>query len=305
MANKDYYKILGVSENASDQEIKKAYRELAKKYHPDRHKGDAKAEERFKEISEAYGVLNNPQKRARYDQMRKYGAFGGGFGESGSYQNVNFEDLGSMFSGGFRGKRSAGFGGLGDIFSDMFGGRGGGFSPQSQKGGDISAELTIAFDVAISGGKQTIRVNSKRLSVNIPAGVEDGKKIRLRGQGQPGMAGGPAGDLIVTIHVAPHPVFRRQGADIYSTISINMVQAALGDKVRVLTYNKGSVDIRIPPGTPSGKKLKLKGLGINVNNVQGDHYIEIHVTIPHSLSPKAKEYLKKFAAEAGLGYKQE
>ncbi len=304
MANKDYYNILGVSETASDQEIKKAYRELAKKYHPDKHKGDAKAEERFKEISEAYGVLNNPQKRAQYDQMRKYGAFGGDFSGGGGYQNVNFEDLSSMFGGGARGKRGAGFGGIGDIFSDLFGG-GGGYSARSQKGGDVTADLTIAFDVAISGGKQTIRVNSKRLVVNIPAGVEDGKKIRLTGQGQPGHAGGPPGDLIVTIHVAPHPVFSRKGADIYSTININMVQAALGDKVRVLTYNKGSVDIKIPPGTQSGKKLKLKGMGVHINNQQGDHYVEIHVTIPESLSLKARDYLKKFAAEANLSYNAE
>lgn len=301
MTNKDYYQILGVSENASDQDIKKAYRELAKKYHPDKHKGDAQAEERFKEISEAYGVLNNPQKRAQYDQMRKYGAFGGDFSSSGGYQNINFDDLGSMFSGGFRGKRSAGFGGFGDLFSDLFGGgRESDFSPRQQKGGDLSAELTVPFDVAISGGKQTIRVNSKRLSVNIPEGVEDGKRIRLKGQGQPGLGGGPAGDLIVTIHVAPHPNFRRKGADLYSTLSINMVQAALGDKVRVSTYNKGAVDVKIPPGTQPGKTLKLTGLGIQANGKQGDHYVEIHLTIPQSLSPKAKDYLKKFATEAGM-----
>ena len=295
MKNKNYYDILGVSENASDQEIKRAYRDLAKKYHPDKHKGDKRAENRFKEISEAYAVLSNAEKRKQYDNMRR---FGGNFDFSGQ-PNIDVEDLGSFFKGSFKGRRTAGFGGFGDIFSEFFGGRTG-YSPQPQKGQDVAAELTVPFDVAINGGKQIITINGQRLSVKIPAGTEDGKKIRLRGQGKPGVAGGAAGDLIVTIHVAPHPLFTRKGADIYSTVPINMVQAALGSKVRIQTYDKGMVDLKIPAGTQHGKLFKLKGMGINANGRQGDHYVEVQVTIPKNLSGKAKEALKKFADLAGI-----
>ena len=182
MPKNDFYDILGVSEKASNQEIKNAYRELAKKYHPDRHKGDKQAEERFKQISEAYSVLSDQKKRNQYDQMRRFGV-GGNY--SGNSQNFNFEDLGSFFQGGFKGQRGGGFGGFGDIFSQIFGGeQRSGFSQSRQKGQDVTAELTISFDMAITGGKQIFQIGSKKISVNIPAGSEDGKKIRLRGQGQ-------------------------------------------------------------------------------------------------------------------------
>lgn len=293
--NKNYYEILGVSENATENDIKKAYRKLAKEYHPDTHKGDANAENRFKEISEAYAVLKNAEKRKKYDDMRRFG------GGSGAYQNMDFEDLGSMFRGGFTGRRSAGFGGLGDIFSDLFSGNVGS-SPRAQKGQDISAELTIPFDLAVSGGKQIISINGQRLSVAIPQGAEDNKKIRLRGQGKPGIVGGAAGDLIVTLHVAPHPIFKRKGADIYSIVTINMVQAALGSKVRVQTYDKGLIDLKIPAGTQNGKLFKLSGLGILVNHHRGDHYVEVKVAIPEHLGAKAVDALKKFADQAGIMY---
>lgn len=302
MANNDYYKILGVSENASESDIKSAYRELAKKYHPDKHKGDPKAEARFKEISEAYATLNDPKKRAQYDQMRR---FGGGFGggRSGTYQNINFEDLGDIFGGSFRGRRTAGGGGgFSDLFSEFFGDAGRGFSQQPQKGQDISAELTVPFDVAIKGGKQLINVNGQKLNVTIPAGTEDGKKIRLRGQGQPGMASGASGDLIVTIHVAPHPQFRRKDADIYSTVPLNIVQATLGSKVPVTTYEKGVVNLKIPAGTQHGKKLKLKGMGVNLNGRQGDHYVEVKLTVPEKLNAKAQKTMAQFAKDAGIDY---
>ena len=296
MNNNDFYDILGVSENASDQEIKRAYRNLAKKYHPDTHKGDKAAENRFKEISEAYAVLKDADKRKKYDNMRKYG---GGF--SGNYQNFDFEDLGPMFRGGFKGQRSAGFGGMSDIFSEFFGGSTG-QAPRAHRGQDVSAELTIPFDLAVSGGKQVINVNGQRLSVHIPVGAEENKKIRLRGQGRPGVAGGMAGDLIVTLHVAPHAIFTRKGVDIYSISPINIVQAALGSKVRVQTYNQGLVDLKIPPGTQHGKLFKLKELGINDGKDQGDHYVEVNVVIPKDLNSKAKEALKKFADSMGLMY---
>ncbi len=296
MSEKNYYDILGVSENASEQEIQRAYRNLAKKYHPDKLKGDKVSEERFKEISEAYAVLKDPKKRKKYDNMRR---FGGGF--AGNHQNVDFDDFSSIFQGGFRGQRSAGFGNIGDIFSELFGGRPG-HTPQSQRGQDIHAELTIPFDVAISGGKQLIDINGQRISVHIPAGSDENKKIRLRGQGKPGYAGGAAGDLIVTLHIAPHPLFKRKGADIYSSAQINMVQAVLGSRVRVQTYDKGMVDLKIPPGTQPGKLFKLKGLGINDGHRRGDHYVEVDVVIPKNLNSKAKEALKRFAELSGMMY---
>ena len=296
MGNKTYYDILGVSENSSDSDIKRAYRGLAKKYHPDTHKGDKAAEDRFKEISEAYAVLKDPTKRKKYDNMRRFGG-----GHSGNSQNFDFEDLGSMFHGGFRGQRSAGAGGFGDVFSDFFGGSAG-QSPRSHKGQDISAELTIPFDLAISGGKQVINVNGQRLSVHIPVGAEENKKIRLRGQGKPGIAGGAAGDLIVSLRVAPHAIFTRKGADIYGTASLNIVQAALGSKVRIQTYNKGQIDLKIAAGTQHGKFFKLKELGINDGKRQGDHFVQIEIVIPEDLSSEAKDALKKFADLMGIMY---
>ncbi|MBN1466444.1 J domain-containing protein [candidate division KSB1 bacterium] len=297
MASADFYKILGVNENASASDIKKAYRELAKKYHPDVHKGDSQAENRFKEISEAYAVLSDAKKRAQYDQMRRFGG-----NTSSHFQNVNFEDLRDLFGGGFKRQRGAG-GGFGSIFSDIFGSAAD-FS-QPQKGRDIDAELTISFDVAISGGKQMITVNGRRLSVSIPEGFDDGKKIRLRGQGQPGLAGGAAGDLIITIHVAPHPIFSRKGADIYSTVPVNIVQASLGARVPVQTYDRGTVNLKIPAGIQHGKMLKLSGMGINLNGRRGDHYVQVELTVPKNLNAKAKKALEMFAQTAGIEYKPE
>lgn len=292
MANKDYYNILGVSESASDQEIKRAYRELAKKYHPDKHQGDKTAEERFKEISEAYAVLSDSKKRAQYDQMRRFGGGGGGF-----QGDFDFQDLSSIFGGGFRGRRSAGGGGFGDIFSDLFGG---GFSQQPRKGNDITAELTVPFDVAVKGGKQIVEVNGRRLSVNIPAGADEGKKIRLRGQGGAGLAGGPNGDLIIELHIAPHPHFTRKGADLYSVVPINIAQAILGGKARVVTYGKGVVDLKIPAGTQPGKQFRLNGMGIEVNGKQGDHIVKVKLIVPQNLSSKAKAAFEEFAKLAKL-----
>ncbi|NIA29531.1 MAG: DnaJ domain-containing protein [Actinobacteria bacterium] len=309
MTNKDYYKILGVSENASSADIKKAYRELAKKYHPDTHPNDKKAEERFKEISEAHGVLGDSKKRKQYDQMRKMGVFKGGR----DYSNINFEDLSSMFGNArARGHSKGGFSfdSFGDIFSQIFsGGRdaaGHGFSNVPAKGRDISAEITIPFEVALNGGKQIVTLSQggklKKLSVKIPAGIDDGKKIKLKGQGEPGIYGGPAGDILLTIKTGKHPLFERKGLDIHSTISINMVQAALGSQVRVQTFNKGTVELKIPAGTQNDKLFKLKGLGANVSDKKGDHYVKIRVAIPNHLSAKAKELLKKFADEMKLDY---
>ena len=295
MNHKDLYKILGVSEHASRDDIKKAYRELAKKHHPDRNPNDKVNENRFKEISEAYSILSDPEKRAKYDRMRKYGAFDGQGGAHYQTQGFNFEDLGSMFGGGSG--RGSGFS---SIFDQFFGGFSGQRQKTAVKGQDVTAEMTVPFDVALKGGKQFFSYNNKRLSVSIPSGTEDGKKIRLRGQGQPGMGNGPAGDLILTVRVAPHPHFKRKGRDLYTTKSVNIVQAALGSKVRVLTYDKGAVNLKIPEGTQPGKRFKLKDLGPEINGKRGDLYIEIHIAVPQKLNSKAKAKLKEFAREADL-----
>jgi molecular chaperone DnaJ len=292
MANKNYYDLLGVPESADEASIKKAYRELAKKYHPDKQKGGKPSEERFKEISEAYAVLSDPKKKAQYDQMRR---FGGGANYTGNYQNINMDDLSSIFGRATRGRRGAGFGGLGDIFGEFFSSRNEpGYSPPQAE--DIAAEITVPFDVAVNGGNHVLFLDGKQLSVKIPQGIDDGKKIRLRGQGRQGL-GNSAGDLIITIHVEPHPLFKRSELDIYSNTTIDMVTAALGGKIRIQTYGSDEVELKIPAGTQPGKRFKLKGMGIELSGRHGDHFVEVSVSIPVNLSAKAKALLRQLAEE--------
>jgi len=274
---KDYYKILGISENATEEEIKKAYRKLAKEYHPDKRKGDKAAEEKFKEISEAYAVLSNPEKRKQYDMLRK-NPFAGGFqsqnfGQSGGFR-INFEDFGNGFSGlddllgsffnfGGRHQRTH-F----DFGEDLFGRT---RRRQPQRGADISTEMTIDFELAAKGGETVVRTpNGKRVKIKIPPGTEDGKKIKITGQGFPSYDGGAPGDLIITIRVTPHPKFERKGNDIYSTEKINFAQALLGSEIEVRTIDGKKVKLKIPSGTDSGKLFRLKGLGISNSNGKGD-----------------------------------
>lgn len=303
--NKDFYKILGVSDNASEADIKKAYRELAKKHHPDKHPNDTRNEERFKEISEAYNVLSNKEKRKQYDQLRKFGA--GGFG-GGANPNVNFHDFSSMF-GGRQGQKTSGPD-LGDLFSELFGGAGrgfsgrGGFRQSRVPGQDIKTEITIPFDLAVRGGKHMIMVNrtgsSRRLSINIPAGTEDNKVMRLSGQGEPSPNGGPKGNLYITIHVADHPVFKRNGLDLESKVTINVVQAILGSKVRVNTFDGNTVELKVPAGSKSGKKLRLKGMGVKLDGKVGDQIVELEIASPSKISEKGRKLLEQFAREEGI-----
>jgi len=297
MPKNDYYEILGVAENASKSDIKKAYRELAKKYHPDKAAGNKQHEEMFKKVSEAYAVLNDDKKRSQYDQMRRMGVNGNFNG-----QNINFDDLGSIFSN-MGGTRATNFGGLGDILGQFFGGDTSGFQHAGRrpaKGQDIQANITVPFDVAIRGGNQYVSVNNKTLSIKIPPATQDGKVIRLRGQGHPGYQGAAAGDLLIRIQVAPHPDFSRKGHDLYSTIHINIVQAILGSKVKVKTYEKGTIELNIPAGTEQGKYFKLTGFGVKADNIAGDHYVQVHIDIPKNLNGKSKQALLEFAKSAGL-----
>ncbi|MEE9170225.1 MAG: DnaJ C-terminal domain-containing protein [bacterium] len=301
MTNKDYYKILGVDEKARSSEIKKSYRRLAKQYHPDSHPGDKAAEARFKEIAEAYEVLSDDKKRQQYDQFRKFG---------GAFPGGSFEDI-----GGFRFERRSPGGGIsdfdsdlgfGDLFSRFFDRNGGRTRSRSMRGQDIHADIQITFEVAVYGGKQTLSFNvggkSKILSINIKPGIEDGEKIRLRGQGARGL-GSEAGDLFLTAHILPRPGFRREGQTIISTVEINLVQALLGTKIQAQTLQGTKVEIKVPPGSQNGQRLRLKGLGINsAGKPPGDYFIELSIVLPEKLNDAQKRIIEEFARESGIKY---
>ncbi len=313
MAQADYYKILGVDEGASEADIKKSFRKLAKEFHPDRNPGDTQKEKRFKEISEAYETLSDKKKRSEYDNLRRFGAFDGGqhgggpFGAQGGYGGSG---------GGFSGN-TGGFGDLGDIFGSMFGGGGsgasggfrraggspfgGGFNagPQSpQKGASVSADLNIEFLEAIHGAEKQVIITDglggrKTIKVKIPKGIDDGEKIRLRGLGGVGGAGGPAGDLIVTVKVNSHQKFSRDGSNIISKVVVSFKVAALGGKATVETLTK-KIRVTIPSGTQPGAKLRLKGQGLALGGKKGDLIVEVQVEVPKELTDEQKEALEKF-----------
>lgn len=366
MPEKDYYQILGVGETVSAKEVRRAFRKLAKEYHPDANRGDKTAEERFKQISEAYEVLSDNDKRAQYDQIRKareMGFSGGrGFdptifrqaGGGSRSTTFRFEDLGEM----------------GGVFSDLFSGasRYGAdarMTYRPQKGPDIVYSLTVPFDLAVLGGQTHVAVErsekcsrcggagaepgtspkncpqcegrgsvsvsqgafafsqpcpqcfgrgtivekpcvdcrgegtlrrKRTISVKIPRGINDGAKIRLTGQGEAGIAGGPAGDLYLLVKVAPHAEFERRGNDVYSKVTIDMAHAALGTKVPVNTL-AGEVTLSIPPGTQPGGRLRLRGRGVKTAaGVEGHHYVVVEVAVPRELSDERKKLLEDFAS---------
>jgi molecular chaperone DnaJ len=358
---KDYYAALGVSKDASQADIKKAYRKLARQHHPDANKGEAASEEKFKAISEAYDVLSDETKRKEYDEARRlFGA--GGFRVprgAGNGQGVPF-DLGDLFGGGGSG---AG-GGIGDLFGTIFGGRGRG--PQAaRRGGDLEAEVTLAFTDAADGvtvplqlstpltcptchgsgarpgtatrvcpvcsgtGSQSRNaggfafaepcrecfgrgllvddpcvtcagtgqaISTRTLRARIPAGVKDGQRIRLAGKGTPGERGGPAGDLIVTVHVRPHDVFGRKGDNLTLTLPVTFPEAALGATVRVPTLAGAPVTVKIPPGTTSGRTLRVRGKGLRRRDgTPGDLLVTVEVAVPKTLSEEARAALTSYA----------
>lgn len=297
----DFYKVLGVSKDISQAELKKTYRKLARKYHPDSNPGDTKAEAKFKEISEANAVLGDPEQRKEYDQVRAMGSGMPRFTAGG--QNGGFEDVyGGMFGGG---NQRAGYqtSGFDDIFGSMFGGGSfgqptGGFRGAGgpTKGRDIAASTTLDFVTAIKG--DTARLQSaggKPLSVRVPAGVADGQKIRVKGKGEQSFDGGAPGDLTLTVTVSKHPVFEREGQNLRVDVPVTFAEATLGSTIEVPTLDGDPVKLRIAPGTPSGRVLRVKGRGVTTAKGSGDLLAEVVVAVPAHLTAEAKDHLEKFA----------
>jgi curved DNA-binding protein len=279
----DYYSLLGVDKKATADQIKKAYRKLAVKYHPDKNVGDKSAEEKFKEISEAYDVLSDPEKRKKYDALGenwKYydqaqAAGGGQYQYGGGYGNFNPED----FMQGAQG------GDFSDFFSQFFGGedrRG----TRARNGADLQAGITVSLEEAFHGVTKTLNINGQAVNLKLKPGIADGQMLRLKGRGQPGMNGGPAGDLLLTVHVAPHPRYDRRGDDIYIEQPVDSLQALVGGKVLVQTLHK-KLNLTIPAGSDSGKTLRLKGQGMpryDRPGQWGDAYVRLSLQSPKNLS---------------------
>jgi molecular chaperone DnaJ len=377
MAQQDFYAVLGVPASATQDEIKKQYRKLAAKHHPDKNPNDPKAADQFKAISEAYQTLGDAEKRKQYDQMRQLGAFGGfggaprGAGTRGTGSpppgNVRFDDF-----------DIGGLGGLGDIFSSMFGqsgarGAGGaGARPRGpQRGQDIEAQLEVPFRTAAQGGKVQVELDvneecptchgsgaapgaklvtceechgrgtisfgqggfavqrpcpvclgrgmvptercptcagsgevrtRKKVTITVPPGVDTGTKIRLKGQGGRGPQGGPPGDLLITFQVQPDRFYKREGLDLIAPVPINIAQATLGSRVSVKTLDGTKVAIKIPTGTTSGKRFRVRNQGIEKDGSRGDLIVQVEVAVPDKLTPEQEEAMKAFAEAGGMKY---
>ena len=378
---KDFYAVLGVSSSASQDEIKKQYRRLAAKHHPDKNPNDAKAAERFKEISEAYTVLGDAEKRKQYDDMRRLGAFGGFGGARGGPRPSSGPRPGGSTGGSreqefrFQDFDIGGIGGLGDLFSSMFGGGAeratGPRRAEQQRGQTVETTLEVPFRVAATGDKVAVELevneecdvcngsgaapgatlkvcpecngrgvisfgqggfavnrpcpmclgrgqipsercpkcngagevrNRKKVVITVPAGSDTGTKIRLKGQGGRGSAGAPPGDLVITLQVAADRFYKRDGLDLIATIPINIAQATLGSKISVTTLDKKRVAIRIPAGTASGRRFRVRGHGIEKDGQKGDLIIEVQISVPEKLSEEQERMMREFAEAGGLKY---
>ncbi len=310
---KDFYKTLGVAKDATDAEIKKAYRKLARKWHPDQNQGDTAAEEKFKSIGEAYDVLSDPEQRQQYDSLRAMAGGGPRFtpGSGGSSSGGGFEDMfGNMFGGGggARGGSRVNQEDIDDLLGNLFGGGrsgrsgggfggfGGGFRSQPTKGADLQAHATLDFRTAAQGDTLSLTVGGRSFTVRLPAGVADGQKIKLRGKGEPSATGGDPGDLVVTVTVKPHPVFSAEGKNLRVTLPVTFDEAALGATVEVPTLDGGTVKMRVPAGTPSGRVLRAKGRGLVTNKGTGDLLVTIEVSVPHELSDDARAAVEAYRA---------
>lgn len=317
MEYKDYYKILGVDKNATEKEIKSAYRKLARKYHPDVNPNNPEAQERFKDINEAYQVLSDPEKRKKYDQLganwRQWERMGGRpedfnwerwtTSPGGGRVHVRYgtpEELEEIFGG---------LGGFSDFFKRIFGGMGG-FGPtpeiggwqretsRPRKGGDLEQPIEITLEEAFHGTRRLIQMNGHRIEASIPRGVETGSRVRLRGQGMPGSAGAPAGDFYLKISVKPHPIFERKGADLYVDVDVPVYTALLGGEVRVPTLT-GDVMLTIPPETQNGQTFRLSGQGmpeLRSPKERGDLFARVNVKLPQGLTDREKELIRQLKA---------
>jgi len=296
MDYKDYYSVLGVTKSATKAEIKKAYRNLAKKYHPDKTNGNSTLEEKFKEVSEAYEVLSNDENRKKYDELganwknQQQQGGSGGFDYSQYYANTggqgghqSFESDPEMFS---------------EFFNNIFGGgysRSGSRRQTSRKGQNYMAEMEMTLEEAYHGGTRIINVNNKKLRIRTKPGTRNKQKIKLAGKGSPGINGGPSGDLFITIHIQPNPNFIRKGNNLFTDFSLDIYTATLGGKVKIPTLN-GNIHMTIPKGTQGGKTLRLKGKGMPIygsTSQYGDLYIKTNIIIPINLTDEEEELFNK------------
>ena len=312
----EYYEVLGVAKTATADEIKKAYRKLALKYHPDKNPGDKAAEEKFKEISEAYAVLSDAEKRKQYDTFGSTG-FRQRYSQEDIFRNFDLNDIlrQFVFGTGFRGTGGFHTGGFrtaggGSPFEGMFGqtmrggGCGGGCGPQPVKGGDLTYELTVTLEDVLHGAEKTISLRqngrSQNVSVKVPKGIEDGKRLRLPGKGGPSSSGGPPGDLYLKVHVADHPVFQRAEDDLVVEQRIPFSEACFGTSIEVATLDGKKFNVRVPPGVQQDAKLRIKGHGLPAGPIghRGDLLVKIAVQVPKSLTPEQEEAVRSLAAVA-------
>jgi curved DNA-binding protein len=308
----DYYKTLGVEKSASEEDIKKAYRKLAMKFHPDRNPGNKQAEEKFKKLSEAYAVLSDQEKRKQYDS---YGsdAFQQRYTQEDIFKNFDLNDILREFGfgGGGRGSRTHGGGrgrtytygqGGGDPFADLFGG-GGGYVQPPQKGQDYEYNLSITLEESVFGAEKKLSLQKEdrieEINIKIPPGISSGKKLRLAGKGSPGYGEGMPGDLYLNVSILPHPIFARDGNDIYVEKTVNYSQAALGTTIDVPTIEGITKRIKIPGGTQNNTKIRMKGFGVpNLRGGgKGDQYVKIFVDVPRRLTDQQTQLIRKLAEE--------
>ena len=303
--NTDYYKILGVDKKASAEDIKKAYRKLALKYHPDKNPGNKEAEEKFKRMSEAYAVLSDPEKREQYDNFGSDN-FKQHYSQEDIFRNFDINqilrDLGFGGQGGRAGRRTHTYQQAGgDPFADLFGGAQ--FRQMPQKGQDAEYNLAVTIEESVLGAEKKLSLNKggkvDEINIKIPQGISAGKKLRLAGKGLPGINGGATGDLYLNISILPHPIFARDGNDIYVEKSVNFSQAVLGTTIDVPTMDGLAKRIKVPPGTQNNTKIRMKGYGVpNLKgSASGDLYVKITVDIPKKLTEDQAELIKKLANE--------
>lgn len=309
----DYYKTLGVEKGADPEAIKKAYRKLALKYHPDRNPGNREAEEKFKKISEAYAVLSDNEKRKQYDNFGS-DQFSRRYSQEDIFRNFDLNEILRDFGfggttgreGGFRGtsRRGYTFRTGGDPFQDLFGQAQPRYD-QPRKGEDLHYNLSITLEESVSGAEKKLALQQEgevhEISVRIPAGISPGKKLRLAGKGYPGIHGGPAGDLYLNISILPHPIFARDGSDIYIEKAVSFTQAVLGTTIEVPTIDGTIKRLKVPAGTQNGTKIRMKGYGVQglkgSGSSKGDQFVKIAIDVPRKINDRQLQLIKKLAEE--------